>query len=61
MYAVVDSDKAESYILSRGEMGPPICRFDTIDEAREESSKKEADEYYYGVCIIDEDTWEIIE
>lgn len=58
-YAIVTSEKVDAYIESRGQIGRAIETFATVSAAREHAAEI-ANDYHYGVEIVDTDTWQTV-
>lgn len=60
MYSIVDSADLEAFIVSRGEFGKRIGTHQDFGSASVEAETV-ADDYHYGVEIVDEEVWEIVD
>lgn len=58
-YSVVDSANVEAFIASQGEFGKRISVHEDFGWATV-AAEEVADDYHYGVEIVDEETWEIV-
>ena len=60
MYSIVDSADVEAFVASKGEFGKRISTHEDFGSASVEADKVAYD-YYYGVEVVDEETWEIVD
>lgn len=57
-YAIVISEQVDSYVQTRGNIGAAIETFDSLPAARK-YAREIANDYHYGVEIVDTETWEM--
>lgn len=60
MYAIVVSDALDIYVGTKGDLGYALSKHETLAEARE-AAREVADDYIYGVEIVDEAEWTVVE
>lgn len=59
-YALVSSEAVDTYVHTHGDLADALSRHETLEQARQAASEV-AGEYHYGVEIVDEAEWAVVE